>query len=60
MHKSFRDSKFRRITESLLWPDEPIELREKFDELFVNIFGFRSSLKGNYKNSADIEKAKRN
>jgi DNA-binding PadR family transcriptional regulator len=54
--KNFRESKFRRITESLIWPDEPESLKVKFDELSVSICDFRVSLKGKYKNAVAMRK----
>ena len=54
--KDFRESKFRRITESLIWPDEPESLKGKFDEFSVGVFDFRVSLKGKYKNAAAMRK----
>jgi len=54
--KNFRESKFRRVAESLIWPDEPESLKGKFDELSVSIFDFRLSLKGKYKNAAAMRK----
>ncbi len=58
MIKRFRDSKFRRVTDSLIWTDEPDELRGYFDKLFISIFDFRSSLKGKYKNLTHMKKTK--
>jgi len=58
MVKRFRDPRFRRIADSLIWNEEPEEIREYFDKLLISIFDFRSSLKGKYRKLAYMEKAK--
>ena len=56
--KRIRDVKPRRILNSLMWPDEPEEIREIFETLFITIFDFRNSLQKKYKNSAYMKKSK--
>ncbi|MBU5537181.1 MAG: PadR family transcriptional regulator [Candidatus Aenigmatarchaeota archaeon] len=56
--KRSRDSRIRRIMDSLIWPDEPEEIREMFDKLFISISDFRNSLKGKYKDYSSMKKAK--
>jgi len=58
MSKKIRDLKSRRILDSLMWPDEPEDIQEIFETLFITIFDFRSSLKEKYRNSAAIKKTK--
>jgi DNA-binding PadR family transcriptional regulator len=44
--KSF---KFRNIIDSLIWENEPKELRENIEKLFVAILNFRTLMNGKYK-----------
>jgi DNA-binding PadR family transcriptional regulator len=54
--EKFRDSNIRRIIDSFLWPDEPVEIREMFNKLFISIFDLRNYLKGKYNNYAIMKK----
>ena len=56
--KRFRDGKFRRVIDSFLWPDEPEEIREIFEILYINLFDYRNSLKSKYKNPSQMKSEK--
>jgi len=58
VRKRIRDVKSRRILDSLMWPEEPEEIQEIFETLFITIFDFRSSLKNKYMNSVHMKKTK--
>lgn len=58
MVERFRDFRFRRIIDSLLWAEEPDEIGKKFNELFSSVFNFRSSLKSKYKNRFEMKRAR--
>jgi DNA-binding PadR family transcriptional regulator len=56
--KRIREAKHRRILDSLMWPDEPEEIREMFDALFIAVFDFRNSLQKRYNNTVHMKKTK--
>jgi DNA-binding PadR family transcriptional regulator len=58
MTKKMRDVKARRMLDSLMWPEEPEEVKDAFEGLLAAVFDFRDSLKNKYSNPSYIGKAK--
>jgi len=53
-----KNFKVRNIIDSLIWENEPKELRESIEKLFMSILNFRTIMDGKYKKE-NVNKAKK-
>ncbi|MCD6403274.1 MAG: PadR family transcriptional regulator [Candidatus Aenigmarchaeota archaeon] len=58
MLEAAKSSKIRNVINCFLWPEEPDEVREEFEKLFVSLVDLREKLKKDY-NHQKIQSVKR-